>query len=181
MVTCHPPTAVARQQEPQADLELFVCPFVCLVDSREQSPWPFSNLVIEKRLWVVKRKVVGLKTGDYSIEGHADSLVVERKSGDDLIGSITAGNARFRREHERMKTIVDAGGFACVIIEDSLSHLCDELDQDAGRRVTSDMVIGAVASWPMRFSCPWFFAGDRRRAELLAFKILVKWWRIANA
>jgi ERCC4-type nuclease len=175
---CHPPAAPpSREVQPPADMDLFVCPFVCLVDSREQAPWQFSGVVIEKRLWLIKRKVAGLKTGDYSIEGFEDRLVIERKSGSDLVGSITAGNARFRREHERMKAIVDAGGFACVIIEDSLSRLCDELDSDAGRKVTGDVIIGATASWPMKYSCPWFWAGDRRHAELLAFRVMLKFWK----
>jgi len=141
-----------------------------------QAPWTFSNIIIEKRLWVIKRKLATLQTGDYAIEGH-NGLCIERKSGSDLIGSVTYGNDRFRREHERMKAIVDAGGFACVVIEDSMSRLCDELDGDAGRRVTGDMIIGATASWPQRYGVNWLWAGDRRHAELLAFRVMLKWWK----
>ena len=179
MVHCHPPAAPPSReaQPPTSNMDLFVCPFCVLQDTREQAPWNFANIVIEKRAWLVKRKLASLKTGDYSIEGFEDRLCIERKSGSDLVGSITSGNARFRREHERMKAIDDAGGFACVIIEDSMARLCDELDGDAGRRVTGDVIIGAAASWPMRYSCPWFFAGDRRRAELLAFRVMLKWWK----
>lgn len=181
MVHCHPPAAPpSRVAQPPADMDLFVCPFTCLVDTREQAPWHFQNIVIEKRLWLVKRKLATLQTGDYAIEGYS-GLCIERKSGADLVGSITAGNARFRREHERMMDIVKfgepSGGFACVIVEDSLARLCDELDSDAGRRVTGDVIIGAAASWPMRYSVPWFFAGDRRHAELLAFRVMLKWWK----
>jgi len=76
-----------------------------------------------------------------------------------------------------MQAVVAAGGFACVIVEGSLAAICDELDQEAGRRVTSESILGAVASWPQRYGVHWLFAGDRRRAELLAFKVMLKWWK----
>ena len=181
MVACSPPpptiaTAAKEQQPPPADL--FVCPFVVTVDTREQAPWHFQNIVIERRLWVVPRVVATLATGDYSIVGCEDRLCIERKSAADLVGSVTAGNARFRREHERMEAIASRpGGFACVVVEGSLSAICDELDAESGRRVTGESIMGAVASWPLRYGVPWFFAGDRRTAEKLGFRILLKWWK----
>ena len=177
MVTCHPPIANpdrAAHADPQ---DLFVCPFVVSQDTREQAPWALQGIVVERRLWIVRRRVATLQTGDYSIAGSEDRLVIERKSAADLVGSVTAGNARFRREHERMQAVVAAGGFACVIVEGSLAAICDELDQEAGRRVTSESILGAVASWPQRYGVHWLFAGDRRRAELLAFKVMLKWWK----
>jgi len=166
-----------RLQPDTSGLETFVCPFVVLVDTREQAPWTFQNIVVEKRLWIIQRVVVGLKTGDYTIAGCEDRLCIERKSAADLVGSVTAGNARFRREHERMAEIAKFSGFACVIIEGSLSAICDDLDSDPCRQVTGDTIIGAAASWPQRFGVHWMFAGDRRRAELLAFKVMLKWWK----
>jgi len=150
---------------------------VILQDTREQAPWTFTEIVFERRLWVIRRDVTTLLTGDYTIAGCEDRLVIERKSAADLVGSVTVGNARFRREHERMQVVVESGGFACVIVEGSLSAICDELDQDTGRRVTSESIMGAVASWPRRYGVHWLFAGDRRRAELLAFRGMLKWWR----
>lgn len=177
MVTCHPAIARPEQAAQHPPQDLFVCPFSVLQDTREQAPWSFNGIVIEKRLWIIRRVVGTLATGDYTIEGCKDRLCIERKSEADLIGSVTAGNARFRREHERMQAVVAAGGFACVIVEGSLAAICDELDQEAGRRVTSESILGAVASWPRRYGVHWLFAGDRRRAELLAFKVMLKWWK----
>lgn len=185
MIRCHPPsTRQKRESPPPESLNLFVCPFAVLQDTREQAPWSFNQIVIEKRLWIVRRVVGTLATGDYTVEGCKDRLCIERKSSADLVGSVTAGNARFRREHERMNKIAFhlnaeglRDGFACVIVEGSLAAICDELDADDGRRVTSESILGAVASWPMRYGVPWFFAGDRRRAELLAFKVMLKWWK----
>ena len=178
MVICNPPTAAPRRAPPPPEAaDLFVCPFIVVADTREQAPWTFCSIVIERRLWIVRRRVATLQTGDYSIASCEDRLVVERKSAADLVSSVTAGNARFRREHERMQAVVAAGGFACVIVEGSLAAICDGLDQEAGRRVTSESILGAVASWPQRYGVHWLFAGDRRRAELLAFKVMLKWWK----
>lgn len=186
MLTCDPPAAPATSHaeevlKHQEDQELFVCPFVVAVDTREQAPWTFQQIVIEKRLWLVKRVVQTLQTGDYSIQGQEQSLVIERKSAEDLVASVTAGNKRFRAEHERMRDVVKFGqpdgGFACVIVEGSLATICEQLDSEPGRRVTSETILGATASWPMRYQTPWFYAGDRRHAELLAMRIMVKWWK----
>ena len=180
MVMCSPSEQRRKSAEP-VQRELLVCPFQIIQDTREQTPWTFRNIVIEKRLWVIQQIANTMETGDYTIAGCEDRLAIERKSAADLVGSITAGNARFRREHERMADIVkfggDDGGFACVVVEGSLSKICEELDADEGRQVTGNTIIGAVASWPMRYQVPWFFAGDRRHAELLAFRILLKWWK----
>ena len=178
MVICSASPSPPKVELQQA-VDLFVCPFTITQDTREQAPWMFQGVILDKRQWVIPRKVATLTTGDYSIEGHESFLTIERKSAADLVGSVTAGNARFRREHERMREMIDAGGFACVIVEGCLASICDELDHDhdGGRRVTSESILGVVASWPARYRVPWFFCGDRRRAEQLAFRVLLKWWK----
>ena len=75
--------------------------FTILVDRREQKPWLFEN-------YPVDTKEVTLETGDYTIaelceyndeyDTYVPSLAVERKSGPDLLQSITHGHDRFRRE-----------------------------------------------------------------------------------
>lgn len=178
MVTCSPPSR--QPQRPTATnappADVYVPPFTILYDTREQAPWTFANIVIEKRLWVAPRKLTTLNPGDYSIEGMERLLCVERKSSADFVGSVTAGAGRFKREHERMAELVAAGAFACVVIEGCLAAMCDELEAEAGRRVTPEMLLGVTASWPARYGVHWFFAGDRRRAELLAFRLMVKRW-----
>lgn len=160
-----------------ANYELEVCPFTILVDQQEKMAWPFQGMLAEERHWIVNKKSVHLKTGDYSIEGYKDLVTIERKSTSDFLGSITNGRARFGREHERMADIVEAGGFACVVVEGDLAAICDEVDDpDCGRKYNSLSVIGTTACWPQRYWVPWFFGGDRRRAEMLAFRILFEWW-----
>lgn len=67
-------------------------------DSREQAPLNFTDI---KGVEVVRQ---GLKTGDYSIQGHEDSICFERKSVPDLVQTLIEGHSRFLKEIERMKS-----------------------------------------------------------------------------
>lgn len=134
--------------------EIVVLPFTVLVDTREQQPWTFHGLTAggknPSRL-IVPRKVATLETGDYSIEGrHHNRFAIERKSADDLVGSVCGGHARFEREHERMAEMIAAGGAACVLVEGSLSVILDELRAD-GREAARRTLLGCAASWQFRF------------------------------
>lgn len=66
-------------------------------DSREQTPLDFSGFR------GVETARQGLKTGDYSIVGYEDSVCFERKSVQDLVGTLIGGHERFLRELERMR------------------------------------------------------------------------------
>ena len=66
-------------------------------DTREALPLDFSGL---RGIDVVRQ---GLKTGDYSVQGHETELCFERKSVADLVGTLIGGHERFLREMERMK------------------------------------------------------------------------------
>ena len=173
MVQCSPST---KRPPPAPMSELFLCPFVVVQDTREQAPWTFQNVIIEKRLWVIHREVKTMQTGDYSIEGFEDLLVIERKSVSDIIQSITAGHNREGRKQARMREIQDAGGFCRMVIEGSFSVACDQLDTEEGRRVSSSHILGTWKSWEIKY-VPWLWAGDRRRAELIAFHLMLEWWR----
>ena len=175
MVIIHQTPPGDKPNEKIADLEW--CPFVVAIDSREQAPFSFQQILLAKKQWFVPRRTVLLETGDYSIVGCENLIAIERKSTDDLLNTIGAGHGRFRREHERMLAIKNAGGFAAVVVEGGFAEIWNELDAGVtGRRITSDLVIGIVASWPQQYGVAWHFAGDRRRAELLTFRILWKWW-----
>jgi len=173
MVECSPSSGRPIELKRRAE-ELYICPWAIAVDTREQAPWTFQGIDYTGQRWAIWCVRATLATGDYSIAGHEGRLAIERKSAADLTGSIGSGHDRFRREHERMAEIVEVGGFACVIIEGSLSTICEELDANVGRRLTGNTILGATASWPQKYGVPWFFAGDRRYAELLAFRVMLK-------
>lgn len=66
-------------------------------DSREQTPLSFHNF---RGIETVRQ---GLKTGDYSVQGHESEICFERKSVQDLVGTLIGGHERFLREMERMR------------------------------------------------------------------------------
>lgn len=68
-----------------------------ILDTREQDGLDFSKF---RDVDVVRQ---GLKTGDYSIQGHEDRICFERKSVQDLVGTLIGGHDRFLREMERMR------------------------------------------------------------------------------
>lgn len=160
---------------PPPATDLYVCPFTVIVDSREQTPFSFSGLTLANSTVIVKRERAALATGDYSIKLLEGRVAIERKSPKDLVGSVCGGHARFEREHERMLAMVESGGRVALVCEGSYSAIDDALRAD-GRWKAAETLLGTVASWPSKFAVPWFFAGDRRRAEILTFRLLLKWY-----
>lgn len=68
-----------------------------ILDTREQDGLDFSKF---RDVDVVRQ---GLKTGDYSIQGYEEHICFERKSVQDLVGTLIGGHERFLREMERMR------------------------------------------------------------------------------
>src|SRR5580704_7639874 len=114
------PAIVSTRETPS---ELYVCPWTVIVDTREQAPWGFTGMELGRKLVVVKKERRALNTGDYSIVGIENKVCIERKSADDLVGSVCGGHARLQREHERMAEMVVAGGSACLIVEGCYSQI----------------------------------------------------------
>ena len=73
-----------------------------IIDTREQRPLSFESLHIRgvAKLDTVVHK---LDVGDYSIQGLEDKVFIERKSVQDLYGTLFQGRERFERELERAR------------------------------------------------------------------------------
>lgn len=69
-------------------------PLTILVDTREQTPLLFQGHRVRKAT---------LKQGDYCLAGDRYGLVIERKSLEDLFGTVTKGIERFERELRRLE------------------------------------------------------------------------------
>jgi len=67
---------------------------VITVDTREQTPWQFPPEYATTRRGA-------LRAGDYALHNDA-GFAIERKSLDDLVGTLGSGWARFQRELDRM-------------------------------------------------------------------------------
>ena len=85
---------------------------VIIVDSREQEPYLFN----EQCVVGVRR---ALPVGDYSLEGHENTVAVERKTLDDFVNSVIHHRDRFFRELRRLKDYV----LGCIVVEGNLSDI----------------------------------------------------------
>jgi ERCC4-type nuclease len=135
---------------------------VILIDSREQTPFTFSENV--------DTQIVTLDAGDYSVIGLTATVAVERKSLDDLVGSITAGRERFMACCSRLSRL----DFACIVVEADLS------DVIAGRYISKtrpQSVIGSMLAIHVDYGLPTIWAGNRRNAANLTERLLTRLWR----
>lgn len=92
--------------------------WIAVVDTREQQPWGF-----DRRLKGCAGSEVGtLKTGDYSVKGLEDLLVIERKGKiGEFHQNLFQERERFKNELDRMKGVP----FAYVLLEFPLWHLTE--------------------------------------------------------
>jgi len=134
-----------------------------VVDTREQEPYTFESGCTE----VVRR---ALPAGDYSVEGHEDSVAVERKTLEDFVSTVIRGRKRFHRELEKLSAYESA----CVVVECNFRDLVDG-------RYRSDAhphaLIGTVASIVVDFGVPVYFCSDRQAACRFVEEYLTRFHR----
>jgi len=136
---------------------------VIIIDTREQTPWRFPGSVS-----------VGLKTGDYSVVGMEDIAVIERKSLDDLVQSITWERERFERELTRMMQI----RWRAVVVEAGLPDVVEWRYKSMAR---PESVVGSVIALSLDYLTPFIFCGNRQCAAAYALRWLRKAWERHNA
>jgi ERCC4-type nuclease len=123
-----------------------------LIDTREQDPLPVERL---------PTRTESLYTGDYSVDGLQHVFAVERKSLDDLAGSLVdSGRERFERELHRLRGF----RFARLLIVGT------EDDIRAARyrsRITPNSVLGSLRAFEVRYDVPVVFEPDRYAAACL--------------
>lgn len=133
---------------------------IIIVDSREQKPYSFD----------CETKTGTLQTGDYSISGAENLVAIERKSVDDLIGSLTSGRDRFERELHRGMAL----DYFALVVESSLSDL-------SNGRYTSHMqpkaAIQSLLTFSIRYDLPIFFAENRGYGAGITESLLLKFAR----
>lgn len=146
---------------------LQVCPFSIIVDTREQLPYTFDGIGC-----VVPTIISGLDSGDYSIDGMDAMISIERKSLDDLYGSVTWGRKRFEREISRLDELP---GFAAVVIEADWREIETPLEHRPGwiNQTDPQSVVGTINAWSIRYPrVHWIPCGTRRGAEVRTFQLL---------
>lgn len=176
-----------------------ICPFLILVDSAEQEPFTFQGMRCdadqEYRPLVVhtERRSLGRhpdSLGDYTTDGAIGRCHVERKSLDDLRGTLLGWNAnggdsrreRFECELANMDRLAEA----LVIIEGSYPDFLAGARATATRQPQENAKIlhRSVRSLMRRYrGVQWMFAGTRRLAEKFVFDWFRDWHeeQVANA
>jgi ERCC4-type nuclease len=147
-----------------------VCPFVVVIDTREQHPYTFEGIIAAGRPVEVSTITAALKSGDYSIVGHEDHIAVERKSLQDLYGTLTAGRERFERELQRLAEM------ACsvVVVEASWHEIADP---PFPTKTNPASVVGSILAMQQRFPrTHWLPAGSRPMAEQATYGVLRRFW-----
>lgn len=136
---------------------------VILCDTREQAPWSFTLPTIRATV----------PTGaDYSVQGFEHVIGIERKSLDDLVGSLTQGRERFMRSLAALRE----RKHRALIIEADMA----DIREHRYRSMTApSSVIGSLASiWAD--GIPVFLAGDHMSAGQFAERLLIKFCKRAR-
>jgi ERCC4-type nuclease len=137
-------------------------PFVIAVDTREQSPFPLLGFATMRKT---------LRTGDYSILGLEDRVTIERKSYNDIWGSMSTGRQRFERCVKRLAEYERAA----IVIECGLTQLATPHPQI--QRTTPASVVGGLISWSCQYRLPIFWADTREQAERVTVRFLGSFWK----
>lgn len=130
-----------------------------VIDSREQKPYEFLGATVK-----------ALPSGDYSVAGMENRVAVERKTLADAFGSLGRCRARFEREMERLSKL----DFAAVVIEATLEEF---LRGGPYSQMNPKAAVNSLIAWSVRFRIPVFFAGGRRYARSLTYRLLEKFWK----
>lgn len=170
---------MARKSTPKPDPFTPVeYPAIVAIDTREQLPFAFTDLRADadqdNRPLQIHTVRATLKQGDYSLVGHEHAIALERKSIDDLYGTIGGGDRRerFVRELERLAGYLVAG----VIVEASWHEILTEPPPHT--QVKPKTIYRSILAWSQRYPrIHWWMMGTRRLAEVTTFRILDRYYR----
>ena len=130
---------------------------VILIDTREQTPFTLDGY---------ETRIATLKTGDYSLEGYADKVAVERKSKEDAYGCVGASRRRFLECLERLSDL----DRAAIVIERSIEDFSSNPPERT--RVDSRMAVGSYISWSCKYRIPVFWCHNKLYAERITVRFL---------
>ncbi|MYM92552.1 ERCC4 domain-containing protein [Duganella vulcania] len=146
---------------------------VVLVDTREQMPFDlarFSN-------WLSGVKTATLDTGDYSIEGMEHLICLERKSLNDLVGTLMHQRGRFFRQLERMQ----AFPYRAILVEASYAEVKSPYNFTQDVAAHPNGVSGSLDALEVRFGVPVIYTSTNRalaeeKAASWLSKTYTYWW-----
>jgi ERCC4-type nuclease len=129
-----------------------------VIDTREKNPWKLPGIRSVRK---------PLKFGDYAVSGRERVCVVERKSGADLVGSLTAGFHRFCREVIGAR---EAGVRLFVVVDADMDYARFLMSSHyPGRRLDR-----CLAKFALTTGAVPVFAGSRTDAAQVGLAILAR-------
>jgi ERCC4-type nuclease len=140
--------------------------FVLVVDTREQTPLFQPN----SKPWIIQS---ALKTGDYSVKGFENLIVIERKSLSDLFSSLGKERERFKKELKRMEKFVWKG----LLIEGSERDIlsCQEYSG-----MHPNAVYHSLSSIEVRYGVHIYYAKKIKRARWWVLSRLTRFYKLVR-
>lgn len=150
-------------------------PFTVLVDSREQRPYAFDRLYAgpagrSPRIEVATRRCA-LQHGDYGLDGWP-GIAIERKSKEDLYGSVSQRRENFVERLDRMEDQLD---WAAVVVECEWAELLS--NPPAYSKYSPKSLSRTLLAWMQRYRhVHWIMAPSRDHAESFTYRLLERYY-----
>lgn len=151
------------------------CPFTIIVDSNETFPFTFEGITDKDGKLVnvpCERKAMWTsKLADYSIKGMETEIQIERKSLEDLVGTLSGRRENFEEE---IATIDGLCSYAAIVCECQWSDILAD-QHDHGARAKS--VSRTCLSWRIKYPrVHWEMCFGRQHAERVTYQLLYNYW-----
>jgi len=130
---------------------------IIVIDTREQLPLDFRRSKLVEDV-----KYQTLKTGDYSILGYEDKIAIERKSANDIYGTLGKGHKRFKKELERALEL----DYFAILIERPYTEILNK-DFDGAefiKQMRGDIVIKILYTLKFKYGIDIIFCNGRKEA-----------------
>ena len=148
---------------------------VALVDTREQYPFP---LLANHPNWFSDEKRATMKTGDYTVEGMEELLILERKSLPDIVACTVSDRRRFLANCARLATF----RWKAILVEASYEDIKRGPEAfDIPSDVHPNAVTGTLDAIEAKFSIPVIYTSTIKdlateRAASWLSKYFTYWW-----
>lgn len=178
MITDPPKSRLAVKRGNHAITRLVPKPIV-IVDTREGAPFTFQSFPN----WIGGTVRGTLRTGDYTIQGMETLLCLERKSLEDLIGTLLHRRRQFIDECERMLE------YPCraILVEASYEEINTPYLPPLGEYSAAhpNAISGSLDAVEARFGIPVIYTSSNRalserKAASWLSKQFTYWWLEAN-
>ena len=125
---------------------------VVLIDTREQTPFSFSNFPN----WIKSERKLKLDAGDYSVEGMEKLLALERKTLSDLITTVMQHRKRFFKACEKLAQY----RWRALIVEACYEDIKSPYDDDLNTLAHPNAVSGTLDALEAKFGIPVIYASQ---------------------